>query len=66
MPLSGERERERERERESNPEKAAEEICSSGRPSFFFFFAARQDGGLLEMSCFLSMVSLMVHLANAS
>ena len=31
-----------------------------------FFFAALQDCGLLEMSCFSSMVSLMVPLANAS
>ena len=52
------------RERESKLEKAAEEICSSGHPSFFL--AALRDGGLLEMSCFSSMVSSMVPLANAS
>ena len=51
------------RERESKLEKAAEEICSSGHPSFFL--AALRDGGLLEMSCFSSMVSSMVPLANA-
>ncbi len=40
----------------------SEEICSSGRPLFFVFFsfsfAALQDSGLLEMSCFSSMVPL--------
>ena len=55
---SGEREREGE-------QKATEEICSSGRP-LFVFFAALQDGGLLKRSCFSSMVSSMVPLANAS
>ena len=65
QPLSGERAREREGGGgESNLEKAAEEICSSGRPLFSFRCTARR--GLLEMSCFLSMVSSMVHLANAS
>ena len=33
---------ERERERESNLEKAAEEICSSGRPLFSFRCTARR------------------------
>ena len=46
MPLCG------GRERESNLEKAAEEICSYGRLLFVCFFAALQDGGLLEISCF--------------
>ena len=54
------------RERESKLENAAEEICSSGRPLFVCFFAALRDGGLLEMSCFSSMMSSMVPLANAS
>ena len=34
--------------------------------SFVFFFAALQDGGLLEMSCFSFMVPSMTPLANAS
>ena len=51
LPRSG------ERERKSNVEKAAEEICSSGRPLFVCFFAPLQDVGLLETSCFSSMVS---------
>ena len=51
LPRSG------ERERKSNLEEAEEEICSSGRPLFVCFFAALQDVGLLEMSCFSSMVS---------
>ena len=51
-------------ERESNLEKAAKEIKWT---SFVVgFFAALQDGGLLEICCFSSMVPSMVPLANAS
>ena len=53
-------------------EREGEPTRKSGRrdllkwPSFVCFLAALQDGGLLEISCFSSMVSSMVPLANAS
>ena len=37
---------------------------SSGHPLLLFFFAALQDGGLLEMSCLSSMVPSMVPLGE--
>ena len=53
-------------------EREGEPTRKSGRrdllkwPSFVCFLAALQDGGLLEINCFSSMVSSMVPLANAS
>ena len=51
--------REGEQSRKSGKRDQLDILC-------FVFFAALQDGGLLEMSCFSSMVPSMVPLANAS